>query len=132
VAVYNFSDAPAGGREYLPFTRSRPLIYKVLCRYFGGGTALNLDEITTVVQENETDIFLITDMQITNLDQTISRFSRVRNRVTAVHVGKKSGALRFIKASVKNQNISVFGVNGAEDIPRIVLGSVRAYLAAEA
>jgi hypothetical protein len=131
VAVYNFSDAPAGGREYLPLSRSRPLIYKVLCRYFGGGTALNLDEITGVARENDTDIFLITDMQITNLDQTISRFSRLKNRVTAVHVGKKSGALRFIKASVKNQNISVFGVNDANDIPRIVLGSVRNYLAFE-
>ncbi len=129
VAVYNFSDAPAGGREYLPFTRSRPLVYKVICRYFGGGTALNLDEISSITQENETDIFLITDMQITNLDQTISRFSRLKSRVTAVHVGKKSGALRFIKASVKNQNISVFGVNDADDIPRIVLGSVRDYLA---
>ncbi len=129
VAVYNFSDAPAGGREYLPFALNRQLIYKVLCRYFGGGTALNLDEITSVAQQNETDIFLITDMQITNLDQTISRFSQLKNRVTAVHVGKRSGALRFIKASVKNQNISVFGVNDADDIPRIVLGSVRSYLA---
>jgi hypothetical protein len=52
----------------------------------------------------------------------------LKNRVTAVHVGKKSGALRFIKASVKNQNISVFGVNETNDIPRIVLGSVRSYL----
>jgi hypothetical protein len=128
VSVYNFSDAPAGGMEYLPFTRSRPLIYKVLCRYFGGGTALNLAEITCLAGEENTDIFLITDMQITNLDQTISRFSQLKNRVTAVHVGKKSGALRFIKASVKNENISVFGVNDVDDIPRIVLGSVRSYL----
>jgi len=30
---------------------------------------------------------------------------------------------------VKNQNISVFGVNDTNDIPRIVLGSVRSYLA---
>jgi len=131
VAVYNFSDALAGGKEYLSFTRSRSLIYKVLCRYFGGGTALDIDEVTAVAEESEADIFLITDMQITNLDQTISRFSSLQNRVTAVHVGKKSGALRFIKASVKNQNISVFGVNSSNDIPRIVLGSVRNYLAAE-
>ncbi len=68
-------------------------------------------------------------MQITNLDQTISRLSRLKNRVTAVHVGRKSGALRFIKAAVKNKNISVFGVNNTNDIPRIVLGSVRSYLA---
>jgi len=128
VAVYNFSDAPAGGKEYLPFTSSRLLIYQVLCRYFGGGTALNLDEITTAAEDSEADIFLITDMQITNLDQTISRLSSLKNRVTAVHVGKKSGALRFIKASVKNQNISVFGVNKSDDIPRIVLGSARSYL----
>jgi len=131
VAVYNFSDALAGGKEYLPCTRSRSLIYKVLCRYFGGGTALDIDEVTAVAEESEADIFLITDMQITNLDQTISRFSSLQNRVTAVHVGKKSGALRFIKASVKKQNISVFGVNSSNDIPRIVLGSVRNYLAAE-
>jgi hypothetical protein len=128
VAVYNFSDAPAGSKEYLPFTSSRSMIYRVLCRYFGGGTALNLDEVTAAAEESRADIFLITDMQITNLDQTISRFSRLRNRVTAVHVGKKSGALRFIKASVKNHNISVFGVNNSDDIPRIVLGSARSYL----
>jgi hypothetical protein len=131
VAVYNFSDALAGGKEHLPFTRSRSLIYQVLCRYFGGGTALDLDEVTGVAEASEADIFLITDMQITNLDQTISRFSRLHNRVTAVHVGKKSGALRFIKASVKNKNISVFGVNSSSDIPRIVLGSIRNYLAPE-
>jgi hypothetical protein len=131
VAVYNFSDALAGGKEHLPFTRSRSLIYKVLCRYFGGGTALDLDEVTGVAETSEPDIFLITDMQITNLDQTISRLSRLRNRVTAVHVGKKSGALRFVKASVKNKNISVFGVNSSNDIPRIVLGSARNYLAPE-
>ena len=131
VAVYNFSDAPAGGKEYIPFTRSRSLIYKVLCRYFGGGTALDIDEVTTVAEESEADIFLITDMQITNLDQTVSRFAALKNRVTAVHVGKKSGALRFIKASVKNKNISVFGVNDTNDIPRIVLGSIRNYLALE-
>jgi hypothetical protein len=128
VAVYNFSDAPAGSKEFLPFTSSRSLIYQVLCRYFGGGTALNLDEVTTAAEESEADIFLITDMQITNLDQTICRFSRLKNRVTAVHVGKKSGALRFIKASAQNKNISVFGVNKSDDIPRIVLGSARSYL----
>ena len=129
--MYNFSDAPAGGKEYLPFTDSRPLIYEVLCRYFGGGTALNIDEITDTAEESKADIFLITDMQISNLDQTVARLSGLENRVTAVHVGKKSGALRFIKASVKNQNISVFGVNEANDIPQIVLGSVKSYLAYE-
>jgi hypothetical protein len=131
VAVYNFSDAPAGGKEYLPFSRSRPLIYRVLCRYFGGGTALNLEEITSLAGAGEVDIFLITDMQITNLDQAIARFSRLKNRVTAVHVGKKDCALRFVKAAVRNRNISVFGVEEANDIPHIVLGSVRSYLAPE-
>jgi hypothetical protein len=131
VAALNFSDAPAGGSKYLPFTDSRPLIYEVLCRYFGGGTALNIEEVADIAKESEADIFLITDMQISNLDQTVARLSKLRNRITAVHVGKKSGALRFIKASVKNQNISVFGVNEANDIPRIVLGSVKSYLATE-
>ncbi|MFP3869956.1 MAG: hypothetical protein ACLFVT_03630, partial [Syntrophobacteria bacterium] len=107
----------------------RPLIYRVLCRYFGGGTALNLDEITSIARESEADIFLITDMQITNLDQTIGRFAQLENRITAVHIGKKRGAQRFIKAARQSQNISVFGVNEANDIPRIVLGSARAYLA---
>jgi hypothetical protein len=129
VAVYNFSDAHAGGRDFLAFSRNRSLIYRVLCRYFGGGTALNLEEITQVARESEADIFLITDMQITNLDQTISRFSRLENRLTAVHIGKKPGALRFMKAVSHRENISVFGVNEATGIPRIVLGSARSYLA---
>ena len=128
VAVYNFSDAPAGGREHLPFTKSRTLAYRVLCRYFGGGTALDLPAITSLVRDTEADIFLITDMQITNLDHTIARLSALNNRVTAVHVGKKPGALRFIKAAKGTPNISVFGVEKPADIPRIVLGSVRSYL----
>jgi hypothetical protein len=44
-------------------------------------------------------------------------------------VGKKPGALRFIKAAKRTANISVFGVEQPTDIPRIVLGSVRSYLA---
>jgi len=129
VAVYNFSDAPAGGREHLPFTKSRTLVYRVLCRYFGGGTVLDLPEITNLVRNTEADVFLITDMQITNLDHTIARLSALNNRVTAVHVGKKPGAQRFIKAAKQSPNISVFGVEKPADIPRIVLGSVRSYLA---
>ncbi|MBW1982571.1 MAG: hypothetical protein JRJ12_15275 [Deltaproteobacteria bacterium] len=128
VAVYNFSDAAAGAKEFLPFSSSRFLIYRVLCRYFGGGTVLNLDDLSDIIANPDVDIFMITDMQITNLDRTIARLSRLKNRVTAVHIGRKSGALRFVRAAVHNHNISVFGVEKASDIPRIVLGSVRSYL----
>ena len=39
VAVYNFSDAPMGGKDILNYTDRREDIYRVLCKYFGGGTA---------------------------------------------------------------------------------------------
>ncbi len=42
VAVYNFSDAPMGGKDVLNYTDRREDIYRVLCKYFGGGTALDL------------------------------------------------------------------------------------------
>lgn len=35
VAVYNFSDANANQREFLPYTRQRTSIYQNLCHYFG-------------------------------------------------------------------------------------------------
>jgi hypothetical protein len=44
VAVYNFSDATQGGLERLDFTEDRDAIYRTLCRHFGGGTELALED----------------------------------------------------------------------------------------
>src|SRR5262249_48185455 len=60
VAVYNFSDAPAGDSFSLDFTTNRKHIYQALCRYFGGGTALALaefDELRRKARRGAPDVF---------------------------------------------------------------------------
>lgn len=128
VAVYNFSDAPMGGRDILDFTDDREAIYRSLCKYFGGGTALDLDDILPLIKKkNPLDLFIITDMKITNLETLIGFFGQIQNRVTAVHIGENPYASRFERAFEKRKNISIFKVKRKEDIPHIVLGSIQEY-----
>ena len=128
VAVYNFSDAPMGNRVILDFATGREAIYRVLCKYFGGGTALNLKDLDPLLAMAENpDVFLITDMKITNLSKVITYLAGIRNRITSVYIGDSNYALRFKEAMGDRGNISIFHVGRKEDIPRIVLGKIREY-----
>jgi len=128
VAVYNFSDAPMGGKDILNYTDQREDIYRVLCKYFGGGTALDLEDLMPLIRgRKELDLFIITDMKITNLESLIGFFGQIQNRVTAVHIGDNPYAARFEKAVEKRKNISIYTVKRKEDIPHIVLGRIRDY-----
>jgi uncharacterized protein with von Willebrand factor type A (vWA) domain len=128
VAVYNFSDAPMGGKDVLDYTDNREEIYRVLCKYFGGGTALDLEDLNPLIQgKKNLDLFIITDMKITNLETLIGFFGQLRNRVTAVHIGDNPYAARFGKAVEKKKNINIYTVKRKEDIPLIVLGKIGEY-----
>jgi hypothetical protein len=128
VAVYNFSDAPMGGKDILEYTDNREEVYRVLCKYFGGGTALDLEDLNPLIQgKKNLDLFIITDMKITNLETLIGFFGQLRNRVTAVHIGDNPYAARFGKAVEKNKNINIYTVKRKEDIPLIVLGKIGEY-----
>lgn len=128
VAVYNFSDAPMGGREILDYTATREEVYRSLCKYFGGGTALDLEDILPMIKKKkDLDLFIITDMKITNLETLIGFFGKIQNRITAVHIGENPYASRFEKAVEKRKNINIFTVKKKEDIPHLVLGSIREY-----
>jgi len=129
VAVYNFSDAFRGNKLLLDFCREKEAIYWAICRYFGGGTALDLNDIVYLLKQSEKpDIFIITDMQITNLEKLIEFFNGIENRVTAVHIGDNIYTARFREGVKQKGNISLFMVRDKEDIPKIVLGKVREYL----
>ncbi len=130
VAVYNFSDAEAGGKEIFHFSREKLKIFEVLCRYFGGGTSLGLKEIEDLMKDSTPDIFLITDMQITNLEKVVDHFFSLPNRLTAVYIGENKHVMRFKKRMERKRNISIYGVEKKEDIPKIVLGKVKEYLTA--
>jgi hypothetical protein len=128
VAVYNFSDAPMGGKDILNFTDKREEIYRVLCKYFGGGTALDLEDLTPLIRGSKNlDLFIITDMKITNLEALIGFLGQIQNRITVVHIGENPYASRFEKAVEKKKNINIFTVKRKEDIPHIVLGSISEY-----
>jgi uncharacterized protein with von Willebrand factor type A (vWA) domain len=128
VAVYNFSDARSGGQKILPFTRYRKQIYRTICHYFGGGTRLLTENIEALQTEKPPDIFLITDMQITNLEVLVEYFNACKNRVTAVHIGDNKHVEAFRDSVAMRKNIEIYGVIRKEDIPRIVLGKVQDYL----
>jgi hypothetical protein len=128
VGVYNFSDAPMGGKDILHYTNRKEEIYRVLCKYFGGGTALDLEDLTPLLQGRKNlDLFVITDMKITNLEALIGFFGQIQNRITAVHIGENPYAARFEKAVEKRRNITIFTVRRKEDIPHIVLGRIGEY-----
>ncbi|HCR18793.1 MAG TPA: hypothetical protein DIU35_15035 [Candidatus Latescibacteria bacterium] len=129
VAVYNFSDAPSGSRQIQSFTRDRRKIYTALCRYFGGGTALHLPDLKAF-GNNPCDIFIITDMQITNLRAVTDYLLETGSRVTAVHVGHTREAKQFRSAVSESQSICVYPVEKPEDIPKIVLAEVDSRLVA--
>lgn len=128
VAVYNFSDAKAGGKELIDFTTNRKDIYRTICRYFGGGTNLRLKDLEYLRKRSKTDIFIITDMQITNLKKVIDYLADIDNRITAVYIGHDNRFTKKFKGAVKEMpNISVYSVNKKEDIPKIVLGKIKDY-----
>jgi len=128
VAVYNFSDAFRGNKLILDFCKEKESIYWAICRYFGGGTAIDLNDVTYLLKQSEKpDIFIITDMQITNLEKLIDFFNSIENRVTAVHIGENIYAARFREGLKQKNNVSLFLVKDKEDIPKIVLGKVREY-----
>jgi len=131
VAVYNFSDAPMGGKDILHYTDNPAEIYQVLCKYFGGGTALDMEDLVPLIQGRKNlDLFIITDMKITNLEALIGFFGQIQNRVTAVHIGENPYAARFQRAVERKRNISIFTVKRKEDIPHIVLGKIGEYFCA--
>jgi hypothetical protein len=128
-AVYNFSDALKGNKVILDFNRGKERIFEALCRYFGGGTALDITDIKGVLARSDhPDVFMITDMQITNLEKVIEFFNTIENRVTAVHVGHNVHSTRFKNGTKTKKNISLYTIREKEDIPKIVLGKVAEYL----
>ena len=127
VAVYNFSDANANQREILPYTRQRAKIYQTLCHYFGGGTRLDMEDVDILQDPSRPDIFIITDMKISNLNDFIHYLNGLENRVTAVHIGKSDQTERFRQSMKTRKNINIFFVHRNEDIPKIVLGQIGEY-----
>ncbi len=128
VAVHNFSDAHVGGSRNLPYTDRRSDIYRTLCHYFGGGTRLQIGDIEALQTDEAPDIFLITDMQITNLSALIEYFNDRENRVTAVHIGDNDSVKVFRRSMALRKNVSIFAVEDRQSIPAIVLGKVKEYL----
>jgi hypothetical protein len=111
----------------LPYSRDRAAVYRVLCCHLGGGTHLDLNGITSLQTDPAPDIFMVTDMQIANLDPVIQYFETCPNRVTAVHLGSTVHAARFRRRVDLRSNVAIFPCKSAADIPRIVLGRVMQY-----
>ncbi len=132
VAVYNFSDANMDGKTVLPFSQDRQSIYKGLCAYHGGGTSLKLRDIEALRRTATSplpDLLLITDMQITNLEEVVGYLTGVNGRITVIHIGENNATDRFRHVMRNHPRLCVFTVQDRQDIPPIVLGQVQSYFA---
>lgn len=131
IAVYNFSDARMGGKTVLPFSADRQAIYRGLCVYHGGGTSLRLRDLEDLRRTAgmTPDILLITDMQLTNLEEVIDYLAAVEGRMTVIHIGENTSTERFRRATSQHPRLQLFTVLNTQDIPAIALGQVRHYFA---
>jgi hypothetical protein len=132
VAIYNFSDAQLGGKTILPFTMDRYAIYRALCVYHGGGTSLWLRDVRELLHTTGgrvPDFLLITDMQITNLEEVIEYLATVESRITVIHIGENRATEHFRQATRTHPRLQIFSVLDTHDIPQIVLGQVHKYFA---
>jgi len=128
VGVYNFGDATAGACFALPLGNSRQAAFEAICRYHGGGTRLGVDHIRELTGNDRPDLFLITDMQITNLAELLDYFNTCTNRITVVHLGEND-QVRHLRRNVNPRDgLTIFGVRKKQDIAGIVLGQVRGRL----
>jgi hypothetical protein len=130
VAVYNFSDAMVGGLTIVPFTTERQLIYQGLCHYHGGGTSIrlrDLDDLRRTATNATPDLLLITDMQVTNLEEVIEYLTGVGGRITVVHIGENTATEHFRQALRAHPRLQIFSVLERQDIPQIILGQVRRF-----
>ena len=120
VAVYNFSDALMGGKTVVPFTTDRQAIYEGLCVYHGGGTSLrlrDLDELRLTVPRYP-DLLLLTDMQLTNLEDVITYLAGIEGRITVIHIGENTATDRFRAATQHHPRLQIFTVMERQDIPK--------------
>jgi hypothetical protein len=134
VAVYNFSDARLDGKTVVPFGTDRQTIYQGLCVYHGGGTALRLRDLEALRRTATSpvpDLLLITDMQITNLEEVMEYLIGVEGRITVVHIGENAATERFCQETQHLPRLQVFSVQDRQDIPAIVLGQVQRYFRPE-
>jgi len=130
IAVYNFSDANMDGKTVVPFTTDRQAIYQGLCVYHGGGTSVRLRDLETLRRTATSpapDLLVITDMQITNLEEVIDYLVGVEGRITVIHIGENAATERFRHMTQSHPRLHVFSVQDREDIPTIVLGQVQRY-----
>jgi hypothetical protein len=72
-------------------------------------------------------LLLITDMQLTNLEDVMTYLAGVEGRITVIHIGENSATDRFRAATQHHPRLQIFTVLARQDIPQIVLGQVRRY-----
>jgi hypothetical protein len=79
------------------------------------------------VARSAPDLLLITDMQITNLEEVIDYLARVEGRITVIHIGENTATEHFRQATRRYARLQIFTVLDSQDIPHIVLGQMRNY-----
>ena len=86
-----------------------------------------MNHLQTLQTDRLPDIFMITDMQITNLGSLVRYFNECENRITVVIIGKNLESKQFRKTMALRHNVQIYGVENQSDILEIVLGKIREF-----
>ncbi len=111
--ILNFSSTT----KKTDYTTNKQKAYEAIARYQQGGTVTELDKIRNMVNKKESlDIYLITDMFITNGEETIKYFAGLDEnyRTNIFLIGTHGNP-------VKHKNIQVHPITSEESIPSIII-----------
>src|SRR5262249_39553713 len=78
----------------------------------------DLDELRRTEPHSTPDLLLITDMQLTNLEDVTTYLAQVEGRITVIHIGENNATDRFRAATQHHPRLQIFTVVERQDIPR--------------
>jgi len=101
VAVYNFSDAPMGGKEVLDYTKKREMVYRSSASTLEGGPLWILEDLFALVQGRKKPgpfhYHRYENHEPGNADRIFRRRSTIE--LQTVHIGENPYTSRFEKAA---------------------------------
>lgn len=124
VAVYNFSSED----KVHGFTKDKFAICKQVVNFQGGGTNLSVETIGKLIanrKQKEIDILIVTDMGLSNLDDTLDKIAQYQTMHRIFVVLEEETVSKAQKAKNKLRKTSFFTIKNEKDISKLALSAVR-------
>ncbi|MBU0727084.1 hypothetical protein KKA95_00180 [Patescibacteria group bacterium] len=130
VAAYLFNTQIDNEELGKGYQTDRTSVHAALTKSNSGGTTIDQDSLhkleeTLKKAENEVDVVLVTDLEITGRE-TLFEFlhnNQDRNRVTIIYTGR-NGNMKELQDKYQDDNFAIYHITTPEDIPSVVIGEV--------